>query len=156
MSLVMGARTPHLLARACDLGVAMQLTNIARDVGEDAREGRIYLPLEWLRAAHIDPDAWTAKPVFNDAIGALVQRLLVEADILYARSCRGISGLPLACRPGTQQEMLRTSGRASSSFGSSTPTAQLTQHKVTPRVAVKCYQRPPAPWKRHKLGPGTS
>jgi len=36
------------LARACDLGVAMQLTNIARDVGEDARAGRLYLPLDWL------------------------------------------------------------------------------------------------------------
>ena len=44
MALVMGARTPRALARACELGVAMQLTNIARDVGEDARNGRLYLP----------------------------------------------------------------------------------------------------------------
>jgi phytoene synthase len=44
MAALMGARTPDLVARACDLGVAMQLTNIARDVGEDARAGRLYLP----------------------------------------------------------------------------------------------------------------
>ena len=65
MTLVMGQRTPEIVARACDLGVAMQLTNIARDVGEDARAGRLYLPQSWLRDAGIDPDAWLAKPVFT-------------------------------------------------------------------------------------------
>jgi phytoene synthase len=100
MSIIMGARTPTLLARACDLGVAMQLTNIARDVGEDARQGRLYLPLQWLRAASIDPQAWLARPVFSEALGGVVLRLLREADILYGRSREGISGLPLACRPG--------------------------------------------------------
>ena len=44
MALLMDVRSPEALARACDLGVAMQLTNIARDVGEDARLGRLYLP----------------------------------------------------------------------------------------------------------------
>src|SRR5262249_13537001 len=53
MAVLMGARTPQQLARACDLGVAMQLTNIARDIGEDASQGRLYLPLQWLRAAGI-------------------------------------------------------------------------------------------------------
>ena len=62
MTLVMGQRAPEIVARACDLGVAMQLTNIARDVGEDARAGRLYLPRSWLRDAGIDPDAWLAKP----------------------------------------------------------------------------------------------
>lgn len=41
-------RTEEVYLRACDLGVAMQLTNIARDVGEDARRGRVYLPDELL------------------------------------------------------------------------------------------------------------
>ena len=44
MCVLMGVRDAHALARACDLGVAMQLTNIARDVGEDAANGRLYLP----------------------------------------------------------------------------------------------------------------
>jgi len=100
MSVLMGARAPQTLARACDLGVAMQLTNIARDVGEDAREGRLYLPLRWLRSAGIDPETWLARPVFSEALSAVVQRLLIEADILYERSVAGIAELPLACRPG--------------------------------------------------------
>jgi phytoene synthase len=100
MSVLMGARAPQLLARACDLGVAMQLTNIARDVGEDARAGRLYLPLQWLRSAGVDPEAWLARPVFSEALRAVVQRLLNEADILYERSVAGIAGLPLTCRPG--------------------------------------------------------
>ena len=51
MALLMGCRAPAVLARAADLGIAMQLTNVARDVGEDARAGRLYLPRRWLRAA---------------------------------------------------------------------------------------------------------
>ena len=100
MTLVMGQRTPDIVVRACDLGVAMQLTNIARDVGEDARAGRLYLPLEWLREAGIDPDGWLAKPVFTAKIAAIVQRLLDTADALYDRATLGIANLPLACRPG--------------------------------------------------------
>jgi phytoene synthase len=100
MTLVMGARAPEVVARACDLGVAMQLTNIARDVGEDARAGRLYLPLQWLRDAGIDPDAFLARPVFSPDIAALVQRLLDAADTLYANGSAGIADLPLSCRPG--------------------------------------------------------
>jgi phytoene synthase len=100
MTLVMGPRAADVLARACDLGVAMQLTNIARDVGEDARAGRLYLPLQWLREAGIDPDAWLAAPNFSPAIGAVVQRLLDAADGLYARAGIGIAHLPWTCRPG--------------------------------------------------------
>ncbi|MXQ09757.1 squalene/phytoene synthase family protein [Alphaproteobacteria bacterium GH1-50] len=100
MSVLMGVRDADALARACDLGVAMQLTNIARDVGEDARAGRIYLPLDWLDAEHIAPEAFLADPVPDDRIRRLVQRLLREADRLYARSEAGIAALPLSVRPG--------------------------------------------------------
>jgi phytoene synthase len=100
MTLVMGQRVPDIVARACDLGVAMQLTNIARDVGEDARAGRLYLPLQWLREAGIDPEQWLARPVFNAEIAAIVQRLLDAADALYDRATHGIENLPVSCRPG--------------------------------------------------------
>lgn len=100
MTLVMGQRSPAIVARACDLGVAMQLTNIARDVGEDAAAGRLYLPLAWLREAGIDPLAWLARPVFTVPIAAIVQRLLDAADVLYDRATLGIAHLPVACRPG--------------------------------------------------------
>ena len=55
MTVVMGGRCAVMYARAFDLGVAMQLTNIARDVGEDARNGRIYIPEDWLREEGVDP-----------------------------------------------------------------------------------------------------
>ena len=100
MAVLMGVRDRDALARACDLGAAMQLTNIARDVGEDARAGRLYLPLAWLREEDIDPAAFLATPDFTPAIGRLVARLLAEADRLYAAGTRGIGTLPLACRSG--------------------------------------------------------
>jgi len=100
MAVLMGQRSPDVVARACDLGVAMQLSNIARDVGEDARMGRLYLPLDWLREAGIDPDAWLAAPAFTEALGSVVLRLLSAADTLYRRADDGIARLPADCRPG--------------------------------------------------------
>lgn len=99
MALVMDTRDAAALARACELGVAMQFTNIARDVGEDARNGRLYLPRQWLREAGIDPDAWLAAPRFDAAIAAVIQRLLDAADGLYQRAEQGIAALPRDCRP---------------------------------------------------------
>lgn len=98
MSMLMGTRDPVALARACDLGVAMQLTNIARDVGEDARNGRVYLPLEWLDEAKIDPDRFLVRPVFSEPLGQVVERVLRDADALYLRSHAGIPMLPGDCR----------------------------------------------------------
>jgi phytoene synthase len=100
MAMVMNVRDRDLVARACDLGVAMQFTNIARDVGEDARNGRLYLPLEWMRAAGLDPDAWLAHPEFNAPLAHVIERLLAEARALYERSEYGLARLPAACRPG--------------------------------------------------------
>ncbi len=99
MALVMGVRSTEALARACDLGVAMQLTNIARDVGEDARAGRLYLPRAWFAEARIDPDQWLAKPYFDAQIAEFVRRLLAEADRLYTRARPGVALLPKRCRP---------------------------------------------------------
>ena len=100
MSLLMGVREPAALARACELGVAMQLSNIARDVGEDARMGRLYLPRSWMVEAGLDPDAWLRKPQFDARLATVVQRLLAEAETLYARVGAGVAELPLGCRPG--------------------------------------------------------
>lgn len=99
MALLMGVRTPEGLARACDLGVAMQLSNIARDVGEDARAGRLYLPRDWLREVGLDPDVWLARPEANAALATVLKRLLRHADALYVRAGQGVARLPLACRP---------------------------------------------------------
>jgi len=96
MTLIMGVRDPHALARASDLGVAMQLTNIARDVGEDAAAGRLFLPLDWLEEVGIDP----SRLAFSPALAGVIQRLLAEAATLYTRAAPGIAMLPLTCRTG--------------------------------------------------------
>ena len=100
MALLMGVRSADAVARACDLGVAMQLSNIARDVGEDAAMGRLYLPRQWMREAGVAADGWLAKPAFSPALGTVVERLLQAADVLYRRVGAGVVQLPLACRPG--------------------------------------------------------
>ncbi len=100
MSLIMGKREPDVLARASDLGVAMQLSNIARDVGEDARAGRIYLPLSWFEEMDLDHEKWLKNPKFNSKISAMVERLLNTAEKLYERSMHGIHELPNDCQIG--------------------------------------------------------
>ena len=100
MAVVMGVRSPAVLARACELGVAMQLSNIARDVGADAAAGRLYLPLDWLHEAGLSPAALLHQPQRSPALSAVVARLLGEASTLYAHADAGIRALPLGCRPG--------------------------------------------------------
>lgn len=106
MTVLMGVRDPAVLARACDLGVAMQLTNIARDVAEDARAGRLYLPLSWLEEEGLDARVFLARPTTGPALARILDRLLAEAERLYARAEAGIPGLPPGCRPGIRAARL--------------------------------------------------
>jgi phytoene synthase len=98
MSLLMGARDPDTLARAAELGVAMQLTNIARDVGEDARRGRLYLPVDWLGEVGVDADRFVRRPWVGAGMVRVVWRLLDEAERLYRRAEPGIGRLPPDCQ----------------------------------------------------------
>ena len=98
MCWIMGPQQATTLARACELGVAMQLTNIARDVGEDARNQRIYLPLQWLREEGLEPTEWMTNPTCSPAVQRVISRVLDEADHLYQRSMAGIAELPRDCR----------------------------------------------------------
>lgn len=100
MTCILGVRAPATVARACDLGVAMQLTNIARDVGEDARAGRLYLPLAWLHDVGIDPEDFLRTPCYSPALGELIDRLLRAAEDLYEHASSGIADLPRDCRRG--------------------------------------------------------
>jgi phytoene synthase len=106
MAVLMGVRDAAALARATDLGVAMQLTNIARDVGEDARSGRLYLPLAWLAEAGIEADRFLAAPRHSAALAGVVARLVAAADTLYARADAGIAALPRDCRPAIRAARL--------------------------------------------------
>ena len=89
MSHVMGLREESALKHAADLGIAMQLTNIARDITEDAAMGRIYLPLSWLQEARIPPDDITA-PEHREKLAMLTLRLLREADRYYRSGDAGL------------------------------------------------------------------
>ena len=85
MTRVMGASDDVAYLRAADLGVAMQLTNIARDVGEDERRGRVYLPSQLLEGVAGDRRA-------------AVRAILAVADSHYRAADRGVPLLPADCR----------------------------------------------------------
>ncbi len=89
MSHVMGLRDESALRNAADLGIAMQLTNIARDITEDAGMGRIYLPLTWLDEAKIPHDQIDA-PENRDKLALLTRRLLNEAGRFYRSGDAGL------------------------------------------------------------------
>ena len=94
MASIMGARDELVLDRACDLGLAFQLTNIARDIIDDAQIGRCYVPAEWLLEAGIPPDH-VALPRHRAALATVAARLVDYAEPYYASATLGIAALPL-------------------------------------------------------------
>lgn len=99
MALVMGVEPDDedTLDRASDLGLAFQLANIARDIGADAAEGRVYLPQAWLDEAGLDMAA-LADPANGDKIAPLAERL-VRLSRGYRASARvGARRLPFRSR----------------------------------------------------------
>src|SRR5690606_34678236 len=98
MARVMGVKEEATLDRACDLGLAFQLTNIARDVMDDARMGRVYVPTNLLEyhgaptEAHqlLENESW---PQVYQA----VCELLDTADLYYRSAAVGLRALPFRC-----------------------------------------------------------
>ena len=88
MAAVMGVspRDEDTLARACDLGIAFQLANIARDVAEDHAAGRCYLPGDWLAEAGITREALMERQ-HRAPLARMVQRLCA-LEARYAASAR--------------------------------------------------------------------
>ena len=108
MCVVLGADDARAEPYAVDLGMAMQLTNIARDVVEDAARDRLYLPATWL-PADLDPSdiSNAAGPAFT-----AVTRVLETADGLYRRAELGYRYLPARVRPA-----IRVAGRLYEEIG---------------------------------------
>jgi phytoene synthase len=75
---------------AIRLGIALQLTNILRDIGEDARRGRVYLPLEDLRRFDLSA-ADILNGVRDDRFRALMRYQISRAEQLYRMSWPGIA-----------------------------------------------------------------
>lgn len=93
MARVMGVRDAAVLDRASDLGLAFQLTNIARDVIDDARIGRVYLPRDWLDEAGATVEGDVPSP----QLYAVIVRLLDAAEPYYASAMAGLPYLPPRC-----------------------------------------------------------
>lgn len=90
MAVVMGVspQDEEVLDRACDLGLAFQLANIARDLREDHAAGRCYMPRDWLAQAGIAPDAIMA-PANRPALVALVAKVVAMAKAHEAQARAG-------------------------------------------------------------------
>jgi len=99
MAVVMGVDPDDeaTLRRASDLGIAFQLSNIARDVFEDHGTGRCYLPEEWLEAQGLTRDS-LVEPEARDRLVALVRRLCDLAAEYEASARLGVEKLPFRSR----------------------------------------------------------
>lgn len=114
MALVLGARETDVLRRAQDLGIAFQLTNICRDIAEDARAGRVYLPLDLLarRGVPAMPSA-LLDPRHSLDVFEVAREMLARAERYYASSRAGLRDLPFrsAVAVAAARGMYREIGR---------------------------------------------
>ncbi len=102
LSELFGIHDPWVLERAATLGHAMQITNIVRDVGDDWRRGRVYLPTSLLRSYGVTHDDLGAMyrgersvtPGFRGAMEAL----MATADVSYRAAFEAMPLLPPAFR----------------------------------------------------------
>jgi phytoene synthase len=96
---VLGVRCREALPHAIDLGIAMQLTNICRDVAEDAARGRVYLPADRLRSAGIDPEDVVRRKADPERVSHVVRSVLALADRYYRSADGGMRDIPWRFRP---------------------------------------------------------
>ena len=97
---IFGYRDPRTLDYAKSLGIAFQLTNIIRDVGEDARKNRIYLPMEDLKA-HDVPASDILQSRETEAFGRLMRFEAGRAKQHYAQAMQALPAADRrAQRPG--------------------------------------------------------
>ena len=95
MAVAMGVPPDHdeTLDRACDLGLAFQLANIARDLDEDDRAGRCYLPEAWLTEMDLPPGE-VFKPHYRPRVAVLARKLAERAEAYEASARTGTRALP--------------------------------------------------------------
>lgn len=98
MAPLLGARDPRAAAHAAELGLAMQLTNIARDVGEDSGKDRVYLPATWLAEEGLSSDEVASGHADPEVVHRVVLRVLDRADLHYRRGELGLRYLPFRAR----------------------------------------------------------
>lgn len=94
MCAVLGVHDRKAHPFALDLGVGMQLTNICRDVAEDARMGRVYLPATRLRREGVSPEQLIEGDVSREDVSRVVLDLLDMADWYYQSADLGMRFIP--------------------------------------------------------------
>jgi len=97
MCSLLGVRNDEAYPFAIDLGVAMQLTNIARDIKEDAENGRRYIPATWVDGASASSLAGKA-PDLRPALSRSAARLIDLAEEYYESAYDGLGYLPPRAR----------------------------------------------------------
>ena len=97
MCYVWRAIHPETLQRAADLGIAMQQTNILRDIGEDFNKGRIYIPAETRKKFRIRKEDFEARMITHN-LKQLIIHEIANARANYARAEVGIQDLPPAAQ----------------------------------------------------------
>ena len=95
---ILGVQAVHAAPHAIDLGIGMQLTNICRDVAEDARMGRVYLPAARLKRQGLTQQALLDGGIDASALASVVADLLSLAERYYASGRAGLGYIPLGPR----------------------------------------------------------
>lgn len=93
---IMGLKSTQALENAVHLGIALQLTNIIRDIGDDFRVSKVYLPQNWLSEFRVPPND-LLNSVYSAQLESLAGKLLQEADHYYQSGLSGLKDLPWRC-----------------------------------------------------------
>jgi phytoene synthase len=146
MAHVLGATEPAAAWHAIDLGIALQLTNIARDTREDANHGRRYIPASWL---DLPPSSIRGSP---EIVHQAALHCLALAEPYYESGIAGLVYLPPESRRGilVAARVYREIGEELRRHG---------PHRAKDRVVVPAWRKAtlvaqafiaPAPWKNEK------
>ena len=102
MSKIIGVKHEKAAQSAIDLGIGMQLTNIARDVYEDSKMKRIYLPANWIPNVSLKnlTDLHESSSEQDERISNAIQQVISLSDKFYENGFAGLKYIPLSTRLG--------------------------------------------------------
>ena len=162
MASILDVHAPSDLDRACDLGLAFQITNIARDIVEDAAIGRCYIPQEWMLAEGLTLED-IRRGEGREKLARLAMRLVASAEPYYDSALAGLSAMPVrsAWAVGTAHGVYRAIGRKVQGQGakawegrvSTSKAEKMSQlvggaHKAARSRVAPVHQRPATLWTR--------
>ena len=102
MSKIIGVKHEKAARSAIDLGIGMQLTNIARDVYEDSKMKRIYLPANWIPGISLKnlTDLHSKSSEKDERISNAIHEVIGLSDKFYENGFAGLKYIPLSTRLG--------------------------------------------------------